>query len=99
MPFAFTEFGALQAASILNSPQADEMSVFIIRAFVKLREMLVANSALTMKLAELEKKVGAHDAALKTIIEAIRQLMTPPQKTKRRIGFGSPAQSGGGSEP
>lgn len=87
MPYAFTEHGALMAASVLNSPRAVEMSVYVVRAFVRLREMLGAHRQLAAKLAELEKKVGAHDEALKTIIDAIKQLMAPPSKPKRKIGF------------
>jgi len=94
-PFAFTEHGAIMAATILNSPLAVEISVFVVRAFVKLREMVVTHKELARKLTELEQKVGSHDTAIRQLIEAIRQLMMPPSETKprRRIGFGREQES------
>ena len=89
LPRAFSEFGALQAANVLNSPRAAEMGVFVVRAFVRLREAVTANQAIARKLAELEKRVGNHDQAIKAIIEAIRQLMAPARKKKSQIGFAS----------
>jgi ORF6N domain len=88
-PFVFTEHGAIMAASVLSSPQAVEVSVFVVRAFVKLRELALTHKELAQKLNELEKKVGSHDDAIRQLISAIRQLMTPPiePKPKRRIGF------------
>lgn len=88
-PFVFTEHGALMAASVLNTPRAIEVSVFVIRAFVKLREWALAHKEITRKLADLERKVGVHDEAIQNLIAAIRQLMTPTAeaKPKRRIGF------------
>jgi hypothetical protein len=86
-PYSFTEHGAIMAATILNSPLAVEMSVFVVRAFVRLRELLVSNSALARKLDELERKYKHHDEAISAILSAIREL-TEPQATKRRgIGF------------
>ncbi len=86
-PRAFTEHGAIMAATILNSPSAVEMSVFIVRAFVQLREMLSANKELAAKLLELEHKISGHDQAIAGVIDAIRQLMTPATGKSRPIGF------------
>ncbi|MCL4321094.1 MAG: ORF6N domain-containing protein [Deltaproteobacteria bacterium] len=87
LPYAFTEHGAIMAATILNSPKAIEMSVFVVRAFVKLREILSTNKELIHKLNELDKKYEKHDKDIKIIIETIRQLMSPPEKPERKIGF------------
>lgn len=87
LPYAFTEHGALMAANVLNSPQAVEMSVVVVRAFVRMRHMLSAHKELTGKLSELEHKIGTHDEQIELIFDAIRQLMTPPEATKRKIGF------------
>ncbi len=89
LPYAFTEHGAIMAANVLNSPQATRMSVFVVRAFVKLREMLATHKELAHKLAELEKKLQDHDESIQSLVIAIRQLMAPaePQPPKRRIGF------------
>lgn len=87
LPFAFTEHGAIMAATILNSPKAVEMSVFIVRAFVQLREMLSTNKEVAAKLLELERKVSSHDQAIAGVIEAIRQLMMPAAGKSRPIGF------------
>ncbi|NOT14371.1 MAG: ORF6N domain-containing protein [Methylotenera sp.] len=86
-PYAFTEHGAIMAATILNSPKAIEMSVFIVRAFVQLREMLSSHKELAAQLEALEHKVGSHDQAIAGLIDAIRQLTTPTDKKKRGIGF------------
>ncbi|OGW60219.1 MAG: hypothetical protein A2V83_02350 [Nitrospirae bacterium RBG_16_64_22] len=83
-PYAFTEHGAIMAANVLNSPQAVKMSVFVVRAFVGLRQMLASNAGLARKLEALEKK---HDAQFKVVFDAIRQLMAPPEKARRKIGF------------
>ena len=88
MPYAFTEYGALMAASILNTPRAIDVSVFVVRAFVKLRELLSTHKELAGKLAELERKVGSHDVAIQSLVTAIRRLMEPPPVPPRpRIGF------------
>lgn len=87
LPMVFTEHGAIMAASVLNSPRAVEMSVYVVRAFVQLRELLVDHKALAAKLAELEKRVAGHDSALAEVISALRALMAQPQSTKRPIGF------------
>lgn len=86
-PFAFTEHGALMAATILNSQKATEMSVFIVRAFVQLREMVSTHKELIDKLQELESKVSKHDQAIAKLFEAIRQLMAPPPQKRRFVGF------------
>ena len=86
-PFAFTEHGAIMAATILNSPRAVEMSVFVVRAFVRLRELLASNTALARKLDELERKYKHHDEAIAAILSAIRELMNPPAPKRRPIGF------------
>jgi hypothetical protein len=86
-PFAFTEHGAIMAASVLNSRRAIEMSVLVVRAFVRLREMLATNRELAAKVAELERRLETHDGAIKHIVAAIKQLMQPPAKPQRQIGF------------
>ncbi len=75
------------AASILNAPRAVEMSIFVVRAFVRLRETLAAHKTLAAKLAELEQRLETHDETIAEIIRAIRTLMAPPEKPARRIGF------------
>jgi ORF6N domain len=87
LPYAFTEHGAIMAATILNSPRAIEMSVYVVRAFVRLRELLASNTALARKLDELERKYQHHDDAIKAILSAIRELMNPPPPKRRPIGF------------
>lgn len=87
LPYAFTEHGAIMAATVLNSPKAIEMSVFVVRAFVRLRETLSTHKELAAKLETLERKVGSHDQAIAGLIDAIRQLMAPPEAKKRSIGF------------
>jgi ORF6N domain len=88
LPHAFTEHGAIMAATILNTPRAIEVSVFVVRAFVRLREMVAANKELSKKLDELERRVSHHDEAITSIVKAIRELAAPPEsKPKRRIGF------------
>ncbi|MFZ5524806.1 MAG: ORF6N domain-containing protein [Pseudomonadota bacterium] len=88
LPFAFTEHGAIMAASVLNSTRAIEISVHVVRAFVHLRELVSTHKELSQKLNQLERKVGAHDRAIAELIDAIRQLMTPlDPKKKRPIGF------------
>jgi hypothetical protein len=88
LPYAFTEHGAIQAANVLNSPRAVEMSVHVVRAFVRLREMIGSHKELAHKLDELESKIASHDRAIAGLIDAIRQLTNPPEPLKRRkIGF------------
>jgi len=91
LPYAFTEHGAIMAATVLNSPRAVEMSAYVVRAFVHLRELLSSNRELARRFAELEarldKKLTQHDQAIAAILSAIRQLMNPPQPKRRPIGF------------
>jgi len=88
LPWAFTEHGALQAANILNSPAASAMSVYVIRAFIRLRDELAANAALEKRLAVIEKTLTAHDNTLRDVILKIRPLLLPPtEPNKRRIRF------------
>lgn len=87
VPLAFTEHGAIMAASVLNSPRAVQMSVFVVRAFVRLREITLGRSALGEKLSELERRVVGHDAELGKIVGTIRQLLQPPARPRPRIGF------------
>ena len=85
---AFTEHGALMAASVLNSTEAVEMSVFVIRAFVRAREHLAANTAILKRLAEIDKTLLQHDSALRDVYrKLLPMLQLPPELPKRRIGF------------
>lgn len=86
-PYAITEHGAIMAANVLNSARVIHMSVYVVRAFVRLREILASNKVLAEKLAELERKVASHDGHIKSLFEAIRQLMNPPSSPGRRIDF------------
>ena len=87
LPLVFTEHGAIMAASVLNSDRAVEMSVYVVRAFVQLRELLVDHKVLADKLAALERRVSRHDNSLAEVINAIRALMAQPQPANRPIGF------------
>jgi len=86
-PYAFTEEGVAMLSSVLNSARAVKVNIAIMRAFVKLREALETNRELARKFAELEKRVGKHDAKIDAILDAIRQLMAPPEEPRREIGF------------
>jgi len=89
-PYAFTEHGAIMAASVLNSPRAVEASVYVVRAFVRLRRMLASHEELARKLAQIEKRLAAHDEDILAIITIIRELTSPAKPPKRRrIGFGA----------
>jgi ORF6N domain len=83
-PYAFTEQGVAMLSSVLRSPRAVHVNIAIMRAFVRLREMLLTNADLSRKLADLERK---YDSQFKAVFDAIRQLMTPPAKPQREIGF------------
>lgn len=87
LPLAFTEYGALQAANVLNSERATLMSIQIIQAFVRLRQLFATHKALSAKIDELDARVGRHDAALGEIVSAIRLLMEPSPKSTRKIGY------------
>jgi len=84
MPYAFTEQGVAMLSSVLNSERAVQVNIAIMRAFVKLREMIVSHKDLAKQLNALEKK---YDAQFKVVFDAIRELMTPPDKPRRRIGY------------
>ena len=87
LPYVFTEQGVAMLSSVLRSERAIHVNIAIMRVFVKLREFLSTHKELAHKLAELERKIERHDEEIKAIFDAIRQLMTPPQKPKRKIGF------------
>lgn len=84
LPNVFTEHGAIMAANVLNSKRAVQASVQVVRAFIRLRQMLASNAELARKLSEIERK---YDAQLKVVFDAIRQLMTPPEPQRKQIGF------------
>ena len=105
LPYAFTEHGAIMAATILSSPRAIEVSVYVVRAFVRMRELATTHGDLAKRLAELEDKTEAlamnHDTfshntrnQLKQVFDALRELMTPPDPPKRPIGFVTPEDKG-----
>lgn len=88
MPYAFTEHGALMLGNVLKSERAVDVSLMVVRAFVRLRELVSTHKELSQKLSQLERKVGAHDKAIAEIIGAIRELMSPSATEKKRpIGF------------
>lgn len=84
LPWVFTEHGAIMAATVLSSKQAVAMSVYVVRTFIRLRQMLATHKDLARKLADMEKR---YDSQFKVVFDAIRQLMTPPEKPKRKVGF------------
>jgi Na+/phosphate symporter len=86
-PHALTEQGVAMLSSVLNSARAVKVNIAIMRAFVRLREALETNRELARKFSELEARVGQHDKKIDAILEAIRQLMAPPKKARREIGF------------
>ncbi len=87
LPYVFTEHGAVMAASVLNSPKAVETSIFVVLAFVGLRRFLATHKEIAQKLTELEQRIAGHDADIQAIIKALRNLMQPPDKPSREIGF------------
>ena len=88
LPFAFTEHGALMASAVLNTPRAVDVSVFVVRAFVRMREAIASHKELAKRLDNLERKLGTHDRSISHILDALRQLTQPPDTPKRRrIGF------------
>jgi len=86
-PLAFTEHGAIMLATVLSTPVAIEASVRVVQAFVKMRELLSTHAQLQKKMDELEKRVGTHDGQLQELFDAIRQLITPASRPRRKIGF------------
>ena len=86
-PYAFTEQGVAMLSSVLRSKRAIQVNIAVMRAFVKLRQILSTHKELAYKLGELERKIERHDEEIRAIFDAIRQLMTVPEKSKRRIGF------------
>jgi hypothetical protein len=87
LPYVFTEHGAIMAANVLNSPHAVRMSVFVVRAFIRLRHTVAFQKEIMIKLDELERKYTAHDSDIKRLFATVRQLMAPPESNKRKIGF------------
>jgi len=93
LPHAFTEHGAIMAATVLNSKRAIAMSVFVVRAFVQMRQALVVNQQVVSKLSELEARIEIHDGEIQDLVDAIRALMAPLPASNRRIGFEAPSSS------
>jgi len=88
LPYAFTEHGAIMAASVLNSPRAVEMSVFIVRAFVKMRQMIMEHQELALKIAEIEKHLTSHDQQILTLFKALKESIGGKEVAEnKRIGF------------
>ena len=88
LPLVFTEHGAIMAATILNSPRATQVSVYVVRAFVGVRELLASNKELAHRLEQLEKKLDSHDQVIGGLVRMIRELAAPGQSARRRpIGF------------
>ena len=86
-PYVFTEHGATMLASVLKSKRAVKASILVVRAFVRLRELLTTHKEITRKLIQLERKLAGHDSDIKMIFDAIKQLMKPLPSKKRKIGF------------
>jgi ORF6N domain len=95
-PHAFTEHGAIMAATVLNSKRAVHMSVFVVRAFVRLREMLATNRRIAGKINELENRLDTNDSVILDLVGAIKDLMTPPKPRRTRIGFQTPSTNATG---
>lgn len=87
LPLAFTEHGAIMAAAILNSPRATAVSVYVVRAFVRLRKLIGSHRALAHQLRQHERKLATHDQAIAGLVDTIRQFMAPTPKRQRPIGF------------
>jgi ORF6N domain len=90
-PHVFTEHGVIMAATVLNSERAIEMSVFVVLAFVRMRRAIAGNRNILTKLAELEHRLKSHDADIQDLMDAIRELMSPEEPNRRRIGFETPS--------
>jgi len=91
LPHAFTEHGAIMAATVLNSKRAIEMSVFVVRAFVQMRQALAVNQQVVSKLSELEARLDIHDTEIQDLVQAIQELIAPLPASSRRIGFETPS--------
>jgi hypothetical protein len=87
LPYVFTEQGVAMLSSVLNSERAIEVNIAIMRVFVRLREMMATHKELAFKLIELEERLEGHDEQIQNIFEAIQQLMTPPERKRKKIGF------------
>lgn len=87
LPYVFTKHGAVMLASVLNSDRAIEVNIQIVRVFTKMKELLLTNKDILLKLEQLENKVNGHDENIKMIFEALNQLMNPPNEPRKRIGF------------
>jgi hypothetical protein len=87
LPHAFTEQGVAMLSSVLHSERAIQVNIVIVRTFVKLRRILSTHKELAQKLKELERKIAKHDEDIQAVFYAIKQLMTPSEKPKRKIGF------------
>ncbi|MGD1079403.1 MAG: ORF6N domain-containing protein [Candidatus Sulfotelmatobacter sp.] len=94
-PYVFTEHGAIMAATVLNSERAIEMSVFVVLAFVRMRRAIAGNRHVLTKLAELEHRLEGQDAEIQDLMDAIRELMSPEEPNRRRIGFEVPSDPSG----
>ena len=99
LPLAFTEHGAVMAANVLNSARAIKMSIFVVRAFVRMREMFAANQQLLSKLSDLEQRLESHDAEIQDLFDAIRQLTAPLPAKHSHIGFSLPDGAMKGRKP
>lgn len=87
LPYVFTEHGIAMLASVLRSKWAAQMGIFIVRAFIKMREMLATHADLALKFAEIERKQKEHGDQLSAVYSVVKQLMNPPEEPKKRIGF------------
>ncbi len=93
LPYAFTEHGAIMAATVLNSERAIEMSVFVVLAFVRMRRAIAGNRNILTKLAELERRLETHDSEILALMDALRELMSPQEPNRRHIGFEAPSNA------
>ncbi len=87
LPIVFTEHGAVMLASILNSDRAIEVNIQIVRIFTKMRELLMTNQEILLKLEQLERKIDVHDGDIKVIFQCLKQLLSPPGEPRPRVGF------------
>jgi hypothetical protein len=94
-PYAFTEHGAIMAATVLNSERAIEMSVFVVLAFVRMRRAIAGSRQILTKLAELERRLEGHDTNIRDLMDAILELISPSEPTRTHIGFEVPSNAGG----